>query len=306
MLNSDGKLIIPECRLETTVHCNAKCTVCCREKLTRPLTTLCFGHFVSIIDQFQRLGGTAVSLFGFGEPLCDKGLIDKLQYCTDAGLETHITTNGSLLTINKSVKLLRAGLKNIRFSIHAIAPKDYLSVHRGLDWLTVWRNFGNFIYQNQKEGHPCKVHLSVIPMHEERVNDIRRTWEPYVDFLEIWRPHNWAGAKAFRTTIPAKATCGRPFNGPLQIQADGNVIPCCFLTNGEVILGNTMDKSIRDILLDEPYLKLQEAHRTGNLSGYPCEWCDQRNEDTGTVLLYSSRDPERRIGVTSSCKLPVM
>jgi len=251
------------------------------------------------------LGGKAVSLFGFGEPLLDKGLIEKVQHCGDLGLTTYITTNGQALTINKSKRLLAAGLKNIRFSIHAISPKDYMDVHKGLDWLTVWRNLANFLYQNKKDGHPCKVHLSVIPMHEERVIDIRRTWEKYVDFLEVWRPHNWGGAKSFRAVFNHKTTCGRPFNGPLQIQADGNVIPCCFLTNGEVILGNTYEKTIKDILLDEPYHRLQEAHRTGNLKGYPCENCDQRNEDQGNILLYSSRDPEKKTGVTSSCKLPV-
>ena len=305
MLDENGKLRNFEARIESTTFCNADCIICVRRKFTRPLQTMCYGHFVSLVDQFQRLGGKAVSLFGLGEPLCDKGLPEKIQYCADLGLETHITTNGALLTTNRARKLLNAGLKNIRFSIHACTPVYYEKVHRGLDWLITWRNFANFLHLNKKLGHPCTVHLSVIPLNHERVEDIRKTWERYVDFMEVWSPHNWGGARHFRTVIPKKNTCGRPFNGPLQVQADGKVIPCCFLTNGEVILGDTYESTLKDILQGGPYQALREAHLTGNLVGYPCENCDQRNVDMGSILLYSSRDPERKTGVTSSCKLPV-
>jgi radical SAM protein with 4Fe4S-binding SPASM domain len=303
MLKGD-KLINPEIRIETTNACQGRCIICPREQMTRPVTTMCWGHFVSIIDQADRIGAKAVSLFGFGEPLLDRGLVEKLQFVTKMGLESHITTNGMALTMNKSRKLLRAGLKNLRFSVHAISPYDYQKVHRRIDWLSVFRNLGNFLMLNEKEGHPCKVHLSVIPMNGESVKVVRATWEQYVDYLEIWKPHNWGGKRDFRASIPKKATCGRPFRGPVQVQADGTVIPCCFLTNSEIVLGNTHDKTLKEILEDEPYERLREAHRTGNLKGFPCETCDQLN-DQEDVLLYSSRDPERKTGVTSSCKLPV-
>jgi radical SAM protein with 4Fe4S-binding SPASM domain len=259
-------------------------------------------NFCEYLDQAIELGITDVSIFGFGEPMIDKGLGEKVAYATRAGLVTHITTNGSLLSVATAHELLDAGLKNIRFSIHSTVPLKYMKVHRKLDWLEVWRNFGNFGAINNQRGHPCTVHLSVIPIFDETVDEIKRTWERATDYLEIWKPHNWGQGRGYRMLGPRRKTCGRPFSGPLQIQVDGTVIPCCFLTNSELLLGNLNENSLRDILTDEPYERLREAHRAGNLSGYPCESCDQLNAENEGVLLYSNRDPEKKLNRLSTSK----
>lgn len=268
---------------------------------------MCYGFFCNVVDQAVELGAKAVSPFGFGEPLMDGGLADKIAYCSDRRLSTFITTNAGLLSRSRSVELLDAGLSNIRFSFHAITPLQHETVHRNISWLTAYRNFGNFVALNRKRGHPCTVHISCIPMASETVDDIRATWEPHCDYLEIWRPHGWGGAKDFRGSYPVrKKTCGRPFNGPLQIQADGTVIPCCFLTNSEIVCGDTTSESIESILNGVEYTDLRQAHTTGNLDGYPCATCDQLNDDGLNPLLYSNRDASREIGKTSTCKTSVL
>lgn len=230
MIGGDGKLINPEGRIENTSRCNASCIICPREKMTRPQITMCYGVFSTAVDQLKDLGVRAISVFGYGEPLLDTNVSDKILYCTNNGLETHMTTNGSLLDEEASYNLIYAGLKNIRFSLHGCTPLGYSRVHKGLDWLEVWSNFYRFVQLNNAAEHPCTVHVVSIPYNGEKVETIRKTWEPYCDHLEIWKPHNWAGGRSFRSVSRRKNTCGRPFNGPVQIQADGDVIPCCFLT----------------------------------------------------------------------------
>jgi radical SAM protein with 4Fe4S-binding SPASM domain len=302
MLNDQGKLNCPELRIENTNICNGNCIICPREKLTRPLGIMSYGMFKDIVDQAIVLGITDVSIFGFGEPLMDSGVSDKVSYAANRGLKTHITTNGSLLSWEMANDLLDAGLENLRFSIHATNPINYRRVHRNLDWLAVWGNFAEFVRINKKLGSPCSVHLSVIPMHDETVEEIRATWEKYVQFLEIWRPHNWNQGRGYRPLLPQRRTCGRPFGGPLQVQVDGTVIPCCFLTNSELVLGNVKDDTLYNILTGGPYEALREAHRTGSLSEYPCEHCDQLNAVSEGVLLYSSRDSERKLNRLSTSK----
>ena len=301
----NGKLINPEARIETSNKCQLHCTICPREKMTRAKTVMCFGIFCNLVAQVKKLGATTISLFGYGEPLTDTGLEDKVEYCTSLGLDTFITTNSGLLTQERSENLIYAGLKNIRFSFHGVAPLAYETVHKGISWLTAWGNFYNFITVNRNHGNTCKVHVSVIPMHGETVSEISNTWERYCDYLEVWKPHNWAGGKGYRKSDRVKNTCGRPFNGPVQIQADGTIIPCCFVTNSEIVLGDTNDNSVESILNNEPYNRLREAHLTGDLKGYVCETCDQLNEEVESPLLYSTRDPKREIGKTSTCKISV-
>jgi len=279
--------------------------MCPREKMTRPIINMYVRHVSKILAQIEPMGVTKIGMFGYGEPLLDCRLQSKINAAAKRGMYVTITSNGYMLDYNRAVLVLKSKLKHIRFSVHGLNKNDYEDTHRGMKWNDTIPKILNFIWMNEHVyGHKCKVEVSVIPMHGERIEDIIRFWEPFVDGLEIWRPHNWGGARDYRKVIRKKQTCGRPEKGPLQIQSDGKVIPCCFLTNAEVVLGDTHEKKIIEILNDEPYEKLREAHRTGNLEGYPCEHCDQLNEysEEDYPLLYSSIDNSKRIGVTSITK----
>jgi len=295
------QLINPEIRIENTNLCNATCETCPREKMTRRAGTMPVEHFNHLVDQAKAMGVQTVSIFGYGEPLMDKLLVAKVRYCTNKKLDTFVTTNASLLDPTLADNLLDAGLKHIRFSVHGIAPVAYERVHQGLDWIHVIRNVFNFIAINNKQKNKCKVSVTVIPRSGERLEHIVDFWGDKVDYLEIWEPHNWVGGRHYRVVQPKKKTCGRMNNGPIQVQFDGTVIPCCFLTNSEIVLGDTYKDSIEDILKGEQYYRLRGAHKTGQLAGYACYKCDQLNEGD-SPLLYSSRDGGRKLGHTSSIK----
>ncbi|MHC4748392.1 MAG: radical SAM/SPASM domain-containing protein [Planctomycetota bacterium] len=302
MIGINGKLINPEIRIENTNRCNAMCVVCSREKMTRIKTEMDWGVFCGLVMQGVELGVDTISVFGYGEPLLDKTLEEKIGYCSDQGLKTWLTTNGSLLGLQRSYDLISAGLKDIRFSFHAITPLQYERVHRGLDWIKTVRNIANFIHVNNKAGHPVNVHLTCIPLDGEPTEHIVETWQKHVDYLEIWKPHNWVTKRWYRKPNPVLRTCGRPFSGPVQIQADGNVIPCCFLTDNEIVLGNIHDNTIFDILTGSKYEELRYMHRVQNYKNIACEICDQRNIEDENPLIYSSRDPYRQINKTSTVK----
>lgn len=258
-------------------------------------------HFNKLVDECISLGAKTISIFGYGEPLIDKGVINKVAYCTKKGLDTFITTNASLLNLDMTNLLIKAGLKKIRFSCHGVYG-NYDKVHRGLRFEDVSRNITNFIATNRvRYRGACRVAMSVIPMHGESVEDIRAFWEKGVDELEIWKPHNWSGSRDYRTVVRKKKTCGRPFRGPIQINADGNMMVCCYDFNGEMVVGNTYENSIEEILKSQKFNAIRRAHETGCLVGLPCVTCDQLNENDNP-LLYSSIDPECKTGKTSSTK----
>ena len=289
-----------EVRIETTSLCNAHCTICPREKMTRPKVVMPLEHFMFLVDQAKELGAQTVSLFGHGEPLTDKVLEEKVQYCREKGVQTFITSNAGLLTEKRANRLIDAGLNHIRFSVHGFED-DYERVHRGLKWDTVLENIEYFIYNKG----PCAVSISVIPMHGETVDDIRDFWESRnVDYLEVWRPHNWCYGKSHRMlkAIKRKKTCGRPANGPIQIQADGKMIVCCFDFDGRMEVGDTYWDNLEDIIKGHKFNFIREKHARGDLSGLICDRCDQLNIEDETPLLYSSRDITRTVGKTSSTK----
>lgn len=303
MLTSGNKLINKEARIENTNKCNARCVMCPRDKMTRPKTTMGWVDFNGIVDQCVELGIETVSVFGYGEPLLDHTLEDKISYCSE--FNTWITTNASILTPQRSARLINCGLKNIRFSVHAITERYYNMIHVGLSWRETMGNIKIFLDMNKKAKDPVTTHVTTIPMFGESVEDIVDTWKSHVDFLEVWKPHNWGNKKKYRKSVPKKPSCGRPFHGPIQIQADGDVIPCCFLTNAEIVLGNVYENTLLEILTGEKYEAFRELHLSGDYDGIVCEACDQRNVEDESPLLYSNRDPARTVGKTSTTKFNV-
>jgi radical SAM protein with 4Fe4S-binding SPASM domain len=276
-------LINPEVRIETTNFCNAKCMTCPRDQMTRKKVTMSYNHFCSLVVEAYELGATDISPFGYGEPLMDKGIAEKVAFCTRMGLKTFITTNGAFLTADKAKELIDAGISHVRFSAHGTFD-NYEKSH-GLDWYVFMRNVFNFIKVSRGK---VKIDITAIPMHGESVDEILEFWEGTVDDIEIWKPHGWGGKKQYRKSPVKLPTCGRPQRGPVQIQSDGMVIPCCFLMDAEITLGNTYEDSIEDILKGEACQELKRKHTNGNLDGLVCKYCDQRLVLDESPLLYSS------------------
>jgi MoaA/NifB/PqqE/SkfB family radical SAM enzyme len=234
--------------------------------MTRSQEIMSNEHFYNLLWQVVDLGAEQVSIFGFGEPLVDIHAEYKVKLASRrCKLETHMTTNASLLVPERARALLGAGLSHIRFSIHALTPDTYANVHRGLNWHVVTRNMDYFRKLNENLGHPCTIHVTCIPQHGESVDEVRELWEPFGDYLEVWAPHNWGGTKGYREGEATRG-CHRPFSGPLQIQANGDVIPCCFLTDGEVVLGNTKNHKIETILKGDAYKAFQKKHQRNTLT----------------------------------------
>lgn len=116
-----------------------------------------------------------------------------------------------------------------------------------------------------------------------------------MDALEIWRPHNFGDGRDYRERADdpsggcAKTSCGRPENGPLQIQWNGEVIPCCYDYNNKIVLGNAFSQPVLEILNGAKYRLLRYAHRVGKFQLFPyCDQCDQLLPHAD-ALVFSNR-----------------
>ena len=118
----------------------------------------------------------------------------------------------------------------------------------------------------------------------------RAFWGPRVDAISIWKPHNFTTGRDYRPLDQGeKTTCGRPAHGPLQIQWDGSVIPCCFDYNNALILGNAFTTPVLDILNSTKYRLLRRAHATKTFGLFPlCNSCDQLLPHAD-ALIYTNR-----------------
>lgn len=295
----------PEVRYEVTDNCNANCIMCPRDKHTREHGVMDNAKYQASIDEIVSLGATRVVLTGFGEPLLDRQLEQKIAYAAYAGLNTYIITNGSAITANRAQGLIEAGLDEARISFYGMSAGTYNTVMRGLEYSKTQKNILHFLDLINQSSRKVKVMLNYIelPENEGEAKAFKDYWEPLVDYIEIWRPHNFGDGRDYRERIGEKSTCGRPANGPLQIQWNGEVIPCCYDYNNSMILGNAFEQPIIDILAGDRYNALRNAHASGEFGAFPfCDQCDQLLEHSDAII-YTNRHnlpPEEAVKLSNT------
>jgi len=290
------KLLHPEVRYEVTDHCNASCIMCPRDKHEhgREHGIMDQKAYQRSIDEVVALGAQKIVLTGFGEPMLDKRLELKISYAKSKGLSTYIISNGSVLNSKRARTILEAGLDEIRVSFYGMRPETYNAVMQGLDFDRTMSGMLEFLRLRNEMKASTRVQISYLELDENKSDTglFREFWEPKVDAIEIWRPHNFGDGRDYRfreEAVEVKTTCGRPENGPLQIQWNGEVIPCCYDYNNQIILGNAFETSVLDILNGPKYRLLRYAHRMKEFSLFPyCDQCDQLLPHAD-ALIYTNR-----------------
>jgi MoaA/NifB/PqqE/SkfB family radical SAM enzyme len=287
------KLSHPEVRYEVTDHCNASCIMCPRDEHEhgRAHGIMDQDKYEKSIDEVVSLGAKNIVLTGFGEPMLDKKLELKISYAKKQGLFTYIISNGSVLNSKRAEKILKAGLDEIRISFYGMGADTYNTVMQGLDFETTKNGLLKFIKLRDEKNFKTKIQISylTLPENEKDERAFREFWEPLVDAIEIWRPHNFGDGRDYRDRIEIKTTCGRPETGPLQIQWDGEVIPCCYDYNNKIVLGNAFEQPVLEILNEKKYRLLRYAHKSGLFNLFPyCDQCDQLLPHSD-ALVYSNR-----------------
>lgn len=291
--------IIPnnnDMRFEVTTRCNYNCVICPRDKLTRKIETMSLEIFKSLFDKITNETDqyTNLTFPGMGEPLLDNTLEKKIEYAKSRkkNLSILILSNGSLLTPEKFKSLEDIGVTSIRVSCYGNDEESYFKVHRVKKAFSKVKDNLLRICQNKKQAQLLLTFNVVEGLNSDIVEDWINFWKNKADLIEVWRPHNWVNACDYRQIQKQKLnTCGRPFNGPLQIQVDGTVNMCCFDFDGRLTLGDLKTQSLKQIFSAPVFRKILRCHRSGNFSGSRliCSGCDQRNSEKNDVMSYNSK-----------------
>jgi radical SAM protein with 4Fe4S-binding SPASM domain len=270
-----------EIRIEVTNACNAKCIMCPREKMTRKIGVMNNALFFKIIDECEELKIKNLSLEHFGEPFLDTTLKDKVLYAKNKKMSVMTITNGSLL--NQHIDTAKL-FDKIRISL--IGNE---STHKHIQLNLNYKDIVDGIVLLKKQNCRPIIEMTNVVINQS-TDDIKRwidKWEPIVDKVSVWKPHNWIDGRSYRTLNDADLkTCGRPKNGPIQIQWNGDVVPCTFDFDSKLIMGNVINDTIKNILENDLYKKLISCHDRGKFPEI-CMKCDQirKKED---VCIYSS------------------
>jgi len=210
-----------EIRIENTNHCGYSCWFCPREKQSRTLGFMSIETFKKIIQKLPN-DVLSIDLHGFGEPLLDPQLGEKVSFAREKWKDADIriiTTMGQKDSAKKIIELARCGMSTVEVSFYGNSPESYKSIH-GVNRFSLATENISYLKSNKPKN------LSIVVRELEGVDSNRKNKVKTQNIIK-GKLHNFGNGRSFNTTDIYKV-CSI-VNGyrrrVLQITWDGKIIP---------------------------------------------------------------------------------
>jgi MoaA/NifB/PqqE/SkfB family radical SAM enzyme len=271
--------------IEPTNSCNFNCCFCPHDKLKRKIGVMDLSLFKKIIDEIKGWNLRYLAICGFGEPLLDPNIIKKVEYARKnmkKECRVGFNTNALLLSKEKFVSLIKAGLDELRISSYATTPESFMKLHGSKDFETVKSNIISLKKVRESVGasNPMiGMGLLMPPESTENKEEWYKYWNKYFDrfYDETGEVHNFAGGLDYKRVYKGKPrlSCERPLSC-IMILWNGDVSICCADYEGKAVYGNVKEKTIKEVIMSPAYQKMLEIHKKRRFELLPiCDNCDQ-------------------------------
>jgi radical SAM family protein/iron-sulfur cluster protein len=276
--------------IENTNHCNADCVMCPRDTLSRPRGIMDVGLFEKIIREVSGEKRKPVThLHGFGEPLLDKRLPDKVRFAKDHGIKrTYFVSNASLLSPETSRKLIEAGLDKMKISFYGTDEASYNNTMKKLDFNVTLQNIKDFLRIRREMGSRTpKLIIQYLPndTNQGRTAEFEALWRPWIDpkvgdCLNVSSLHNYGGGRAYNHLgKKIVSVCYFPWTS-MSVLWDGRVVTCCMDSNGVQVLGDLKTQTVQDVWNGPVLAGVRDSFRKLDYGTYPvclsCDWVRRR------------------------------
>ncbi len=307
-VNEEYFLPTREIVIENTTCCGAECLICPRESYQLPLRHMGMNLFKEVVEQAVGLGLASLDVSGFGDAFMDPLFESKLAYVKlkYPNIKIYTSTTCHLLS-EKNIKMVCEYIDTLKISMYGLTKDVYEKVHSGsLKYEQVLNNIDSLLSIPRNKRPYIIMLLTVVPENEHQIEEWKNYWEPKVDEIMIWLPHNFGVGRDYVNMKELKRqglkpkTCGRPFKGNYFVRANGEVSVCCFDYNHQLIIGDLKRSTLKEILLGEALQKIQRVHKEKPIeqSDYICKNCEQIYPREH-ALLYSNNS-SRNAGVITS------
>ena len=126
-------------QIETTDICNLRCTHCRREKLdgmdTLTMSLDCFARIIADIKPLYA------NMAGFGEPLLDSSIADKLRILHQSGARSAFPTNGTYIRRRKREELAAELPDVLQLSIDGATKESFEAIRKLGDFDRIIENY---------------------------------------------------------------------------------------------------------------------------------------------------------------------
>ncbi|MBS1875765.1 MAG: SPASM domain-containing protein [Acidobacteria bacterium] len=254
--------------VETTAKCNLYCPMCPRETHAQPKEDMTDGVFDRLVRESGR-SAEHMMLIGLGEPLLDRKIFDRIEYCERHRISTLLSTNGTLLDEKASARLLDTPLEHVTLSFDGSTKESFEYYRKGARFEKVRDNFVRFARMKHERGSKLQIVVQMVRLERNsgEVDDFVKFWSavPGVDQVRVkedetnllqpeggHRPEDW--------THP----CHYLWRGPVYVKHNGDVYPCCqsYMLDGAP-LGNVEKTPLEQIWNSDEMQRMRRLHADG-------------------------------------------
>lgn len=196
--------------------------------------------------------------------------IEEIHNIAAPNVLTHISTNATLLSEEKSSMLLEGPLDQIYFSVDGTTAEVYEKLRPGAHFPQVIDNILRFLEIKKIKNRIIRTGVTFVRQqdNEHQVEDFRAFWEGKVDLVNIITYQTYTGTITDRRTTADKDRvpetrypCKQLMRGDFIIHWDGHVFGCCRNIREDLLLGNVNIESIEDLFNGDKRQKLVRRHR---------------------------------------------
>lgn len=292
-------------RLETTNICNHKCLFCPHSKHGRKKREIDPNLAFRLIKEAADLGMKKAGLFINGEPFTSSTIDIYVKYAKDVGFTNiFITTNGSLLTKERLVSIVDAGVDSIKFSFNAGSRETYKQVHGQDDYDKVFENL-RFAHEYRQQNRLNYRILSGFVVTQINQNEVEPHYEKigkYVDDIIFTTLGNYGGytvdeikkidandiVEGFEN-IPIykyqekSLPCSMLFNS-VYVTCEGYLTLCCNDTLNYLVTEDLNKMSIKEAWYSPKMVEMRTRHLNHDIENTQCNNCIYNKCDDVTPL----------------------
>lgn len=291
--------------LESSFACNLRCVMCYIHEIEGYDTVPREQRFIPtdlalrLLDEGGEHGLPSLKLTGRGEPLLNPDLERIIRHAKKRGvLDVMFNTNATLLTEERSRKLIDSGLDLLIVSLDGASPETYNAIRIGANYDRVIRNIEGFANLRERMG-------SRTPSLRVQMVCMQDTLEDIVAFVERWRNvANRINLIRYKDYTPdhsrpkhiydprfRKVPC-RQLWQRLLVTSTGKVHMCCGDFHMRHPVGDARTQTLHEIWHGKPLTAIRAKHRAGDYDDLPvCRDCPSNL----MADFWKTIDPEHRL-----------